>query len=332
MLAQARGRSSWIRRYTAAWAAAARHLGALAVLKYSGIIPTCMAVLVSAIFGSQALDEKNDIHCLYMAWIILIVALAGVWTGDVRSRWIDPWFNRLNFGHAFSQLDQTRFTIRNEAFISVSYFAVCFYVLFYYFVISRFQTPAGGGGYPLSWPIVGFTGGTIAAQMFFTVRYASYVKMAAVVGLQLASRATFTANDMQLLHKLNGASFRDEQLYEPAGNLFVTLGIMATFLGLAMGLVTLDLRSIAEGGSIASLSSFIGCMGLALGASMLGVLIALWSQWLRGFGPSEPTEELLGRSRRTVDAATASIGGIPPHGAPPVPPASGTPPAAGVGP
>ena len=76
------------------------------------------------------------------------------------------------------------------------------------------------------------------------------------------------------------------------------MGIMATFLGLAVGLVTLDLGEITKkgGGDTSSLWSFVGCMGLALGMSMLGVLTAMAAQWLRGHGPAEDTGTLLARA------------------------------------
>jgi hypothetical protein len=133
------------------------------------------------------------------------------------------------------------------------------------------------------------------------------------------------------LKKLRAAVFRDEQLYEPAGNIFVTMGITATFLGLAVGLSTLDLTAIIQGvGNAAdaaagnamlpdgqsaviqqadsgkdfsSLVSFVGCMGLALGISMLGVLMAMAAQWLRGYAPPEGTDAILARATVVLEAA-----------------------------
>jgi len=116
--------------------------------------------------------------------------------------------------------------------------------------------------------------------------------------------------DESRIYALRTPIFRSEQLYEPAGNIFVTVGITATFLGLAVGLVTLDLRALLDATSNVErarpLTAFIGCMGLALGVSMLGVITALAAQCLRGQGAAQTTESLLARAAEHSTTAAAA--------------------------
>ena len=110
----------------------------------------------------------------------------------------------------------------------------------------------------------------------------------------------------ETIRKLKAEVFRYDQLYEPAGNVFVTVGIMATFLGLAVGLVTVDLSSMTEGtpeAMVLTLKSLITCMGLGLGVSLLGVILALLSQGLRGHGPRQTTEAILEMAVSILEAA-----------------------------
>jgi hypothetical protein len=130
-----------------------------------------------------------------------------------------------------------------------------------------------------------------------------------------------------IVRRLRDAVFRDSHLYEPPGNVFVTVGITATFLGLAFGLLSLDLpgilASVSADGSppgdkgqkfVAAITAFTGCMGLALGVSMLGVLTSMAAQWLRGFGPAQSIDDLLARADAAIAPHVAAASADPPDG------------------
>ncbi len=108
--------------------------------------------------------------------------------------------------------------------------------------------------------------------------------------------------------------FRDEAWFEPPGNVFVTVGIAATFLGLASGLATLNfhelfyhlenLNDASDKGMHArnALAGFVRYMGLGIGVSVIGVILAIASQYLRGIASAPiATEEVLKSAERIVE-------------------------------
>jgi hypothetical protein len=199
------------------------------------------------------------------------------------------------------------------------------YLIFYYAALLKFipEDPAIDPGWPVNPLVVAITAMTVFALGLFSVRYAAYIRMT-----RLLEEAVRSSARPDLIQTLREAVFRGEQMFEPPGNLFTTIGITATFLGLAVGLVELNLpglfglgadeatnlvannsagtantanfvtaASTANGAeAVLALRSFVGCMGLALGVSMLGVLNAMAAQWLRGHGAGEATEDLLERA------------------------------------
>ena len=215
--------------------------------------------------------------------------------------------------------------VREGHFLTLCALAITCYIAFYAWAASIFAAPVAVvatasvpvadliGDSPIPWYIVLITTVMVGVLSACSCRYAAYMRMATMLqeGLDKGMRA-----DDRLITRLRKCVFRMEQLYEPPGNIFVTIGITATFLGLATGLVTLDLFSffpvkgevdgdttLRSARAIASLRGFVGCMGLALGLSMLGVLTSMFAQWLRGYGPSESTEALLDRATKPLSAA-----------------------------
>lgn len=256
--------------------------------------------------------------------VIFIGALLGSVAGGWQAARIDPKFKDRNFSdEGREKLDH--YESRKDFFLFVVWTFTAIYIAGLLVAIHKFPVPKGWWPLPLSPLVTTVTFFTIGFQMYFAVRYASFVKM--LVGL--ASRVSDAPGATNASGKppvsietLRRSVFRDEQLYEPPGNVFVTMGITATFLGLAVGLATLDLTAVIpplenatdvlvpkpapnrEG--LSALSSFIGCMGLALGVSMLGVVIAMAAQWLRGHGPSLPTDILLERAQQKIDPPATS--------------------------
>lgn len=224
------------------------------------------------------------------------------------------------------------FDDRKTQFLSFSSGIVCIYLIAYFFALDRIPIADSIGG----WVVAGVTAVTLGVQMFFCFRYASYVQMVVALHFLVGARRKNSLPDsgVALIGELRNSVFRDEQMYEPPGNIFVTMGITATFLGLAIGLSNLDLTAITQGigtaanavadnastmdgdnvtamatvggKDLSSLVSFIGCMGLALGVSMLGVLMSMAAQWLRGYGPAMPTETILSRATEIVEGMPAT--------------------------
>jgi hypothetical protein len=140
-----------------------------------------------------------------------------------------------------------------------------------------------------------------------------------------AKETSFVSIENGKIDSERRVAVKGENLYEPPGNIFVIVGITATFLGLAVALITLDLPSlftasadnsseiadaiynqapngadgqdrVADGKALLAINTFIACMGLSLGMSMLGVLHTVAAQWLRGHGPNETTDALLAQA------------------------------------
>jgi len=147
------------------------------------------------------------------------------------------------------------------------------------------------------------------AMAFFSARYCAYVGLL-VVFSQLLSENSFDAGKSQesrerLLQKISECIHRQETYLEPPGNVFVTIGLASTFLGLAVALGSLNISEVlgqlnskeldtSHKDAVLALTLFVRCMGLSLGMSMLGVVVALAAQWLRGkSGPPTTTDELL---------------------------------------
>ena len=190
---------------------------------------------------------------------------------------------------------------KESTFIFVTSLFSTTYCVGYHFTLAYFvnQMPTAK---PLDEGVVLVTGVTLFAMAFLSMQHACYVK-----STKLLENA-ISKNRKDAVEILRKFVFRAEQLFEPAGNIFVTAGITATFLGLGLGLIMLDPVGIVAAGRASdatgvvpvdrsaitsSLRSFLGCIGLALGMSMLGVVTAMAAQWLRGYGANNSTEDLL---------------------------------------
>lgn len=148
--------------------------------------------------------------------------------------------------------------------------------------------------------ICGTTAGVVGVLAFHAGRHALFVRMITLLG----GAVRMSPKPHKVIRKLKVEVFRYDQFYEPAGNVFVTVGIMGTFLGLAVGLATINLSDLANGiplAMVTTLKSLITCMGFGLGVSLLGVILALLSQGLRGHGPRRSTEDLLDEAARALN-------------------------------
>jgi hypothetical protein len=311
---------------------------------FGGRIPNlCVVVVILFLaweFGRGLIFGPPNYNAVGMALLVSTGAFVGAYYAFDRVEKLDIWFSSLFpiFGqHMRDSIDA--FEVKRGQFLSFSYVCIALYLIAYLVALERLSLARSNAG----WLVIGVTAVTLGAQMFFCVRYAAYVRLIAALKCVVDDKSRyFMVDDMldrdrelgfKRLEQLRDAAFRDEQLYEPPGNIFVTVGITATFLGLAVGLATLDLTAITQGGGnvamvreganvianvvgdnvtaapvegakdLSSLISFIGCMGLALGVSMLGVLMAMAAQWLRGYGPAESTDAILARATKILSDA-----------------------------
>jgi hypothetical protein len=150
---------------------------------------------------------------------------------------------------------------------------------------------------------VAITSLALAFMTYLVVRYCCYMRLLNILGALIKIHHDSTPGDMPGLRKFIGLLrkkiFLDETWFEPPGNVFVTVGIAATFLGLASGLTTMHFQDLfmREHAEL-TLSGFVRYMGLGLGVSVIGVTMAIAAQILRGWtGPSMTTEELLSEAR-----------------------------------
>lgn len=212
-------------------------------------------------------------------------------------------------------------------FLTITWTFVAIYAVGYYYAVWKFAHAADPTSPPVNLAVAAITGVTIGALLFFAVQYAAYVRMTKFLETAIAK----LPKQQKVIRHLREAVFRGEQIFEPPGNVFVTIGITATFLGLAAALVNLDLPGLLQlsndsteadpAAAALALRSFVGCMGLALGVSMLGVMTAVAAQWLRGHGALGSTENLLGIPKVAPPASTASAGSAATAG--PTPPEAG---------
>ena len=159
------------------------------------------------------------------------------------------------------------------------------------------------------------TGIAIFSLAFVTAQYAAYTRMTLVLDVACRNVLDDIPNKLvpRDLDDLRREVFKFETFYEPPGNIFVTIGIAGTFMGLAFGLTTLPLREMmcTTGARDALIYAvpFVRSMGLALGISAAGVVGAIAAHVLRAVGgPSVTVEELLNRAT----TCSAKLRSIPP--------------------
>lgn len=260
--------------------------------------------LTLAIEGIVWIVWPDHLIAVLAAFAVLAGGWAGAHVGRSHPKDIDVAFKNISGRDVDSVRDS--YNKKRGIFLSttVGFFAI--YVIGYLFAHMKLAMTMG-----INWAfVVAITALTLGIQMYFCARYASFVGATSILKALADDRREVQNLKLNQLKELHSAVFRDEQIYEPPGNVFVTMGITATFLGLSVGLATLDLTAITHetDKNLASLYSFVGCMGLALGVSMLGVLMAMMSQWLRGHGPAERTEALLDRVAVLIGGAERPAG------------------------
>ena len=204
-----------------------------------------------------------------------------------------------------------------DYFIWTIYSVLGLYIVAYIHVVAQLPQPkpdSAGGEWVQFIPAFA-TGLAIFSLAFVTARYAGFLRLISILDVlcdRLCSvRHNARPSGLESLgwthvDEIQKAVFRMETLYEPPGNMFVTIGIMGTFLGLAFGLSTLPLsqmmatHDIAVGVGLAV--PFVRSMGLALGISTTGVIAALaahlWRSW---GGPPAAVDELISRARAYVE-------------------------------
>ena len=142
---------------------------------------------------------------------------------------------------------------------------------------------------------------------YAAARYTAFVRLLALFDFLLLPGNRSLRN--VLLPKVSERVHREETWFEPPGNIFVTIGLASTFMGLAAALGSMDISHFlalhkpdatpaeaqaATDGAMRELTIFLRCMSLGLGMSMLGVLVAITAQRFRGIsGPATTTDELL---------------------------------------
>ena len=287
----------------------------------------CLLTLAGTCIAIFALGENYGAskYAYYGAGSIFIGSLVGYLIGGVSINVTDDKLRDDNRSAALTALDSEHPPIIGS-FISITVLLAAFYIIFYFLAVySMSRHIDSETTSPIDTKVLILSAVTIGVFGIFSVRYANHVKM--TWRLETALAAPPETRNRDLIEVLRAAVFRGEHLYEPPGNIFVTVGITATFVGLAVALVILDLPSLlgqASAGdtaeaanavqqaaktpavleeerrvrAMASLTAFVGCMGLALGMSMLGVMTAMAAQWLRGLGASRCTDDLVAEADR----------------------------------
>lgn len=283
------------------------HAGSTGFFRTLGGFPMLLCVgLTVVVLGARlfdALQTNTSAKAILTTMMVLGGAVAGALWAVHHARKIDPLFRDRNFTKQVNDaLDG--FDDKKNVFLALVAGLTCAYLFGFLVALEKFPA-SNANAWPLPLHVALVTAGTIGLQMYFAVRYASFVRMLVALDAVLSDIEDAAAK-LPTLRWLRRSLFRDEQLYEPSGNIFVTMGITATFLGLAVGLATMDLAAVAKSKDLSSVSSFIGCMGLALGISMLGVLSAMSAQWFRGHGPTLSTDLLLERALCAIESAPAS--------------------------
>jgi len=281
-----------------------------------GFLSRLKAIPVAAIFSlflvlyvvGRSIYTHAHVAAILAAAFVAIGSIVGYFAGGALARTVDRSIDqdiRKRGGSKLLQSIDSNLDTRYDNFLTFSAIATGLYITMYFEAIKSFEVgPDAILGLPVNPVIVLVTAITIFFLNLFCVRYASYVKMTKCLEsvVREAPERQRLPDEKALIDSVREVVFRDAQLYEPPGNVFVTVGITATFLGLAIALIGLDLPGLLESRarSTASLAAFVACMGLALGMSMLGVMTALAAQWLRGYGAGEGTEDLLMRADRCV--------------------------------
>ncbi|HWD27188.1 MAG TPA: hypothetical protein VG387_08485 [Rhizomicrobium sp.] len=195
-----------------------------------------------------------------------------------------------------------------DFFILAICLVIAVYIIAYTYVISYLPVPDTSDVIRLMPQIA--TGVSIFGLAFVAVRYACFLRLTLILEAvtahfakppELRDTTKFHGIMPSTLDDLQQAVFRMETLYEPPGNIFVTIGIMGTFLGLAFGLSTLPLDSMMHSDfktAVTQSVPFVRSMGLALGISTTGVIAALAAHFWRSWsGPPDSIEGLVSRAR-----------------------------------
>ena len=96
-------------------------------------------------------------------------------------------------------------------------------------------------GVHVTWFVVVISAAMMATFAYFAARYTLYVKLLAYLDRALSPSHKM---DDECRGFMRACLRREEALFEPAGNVFVTVGIAATFIGLAVSLGTLDVDGV----------------------------------------------------------------------------------------
>lgn len=263
----------------------------------AGLWPAIIMLITAAFIALAPSDNMARLEALAVVVGASVGFLVGGYRISLNGNWLVPLYGVESDDWSTAKRAEK---LHEGAYLGLVSAFIALYALFYWYAARGFaqSVQASASEPPIPFAIALVTAMTVGALAACSARYAAYIRSATCLSVLVDSEHT----DEKALRRVRVAVFRSEQLFEPPGNVFITLGIMATFLGLALGLVTLDLGQFLvqrpnTGVAMSSLKSFIGCMGLALGVSMLGVATALAAQWLRGYGPAVATEDLLETSR-----------------------------------
>lgn len=289
----------------------------MAYLVREGLFGLLFIVFTGSVIIYIDSSYDADIAAYYCVGIVIAGSFTGYVIGGIISKMREDRIKINGRAGPLAEIDGQHSAIMGS-FCNITITLTCFYIIFYFAAMAAMADNLDkGSNFPVDIKVLLLSAVTIGFFGSFSVLYAAYVRM--TKRLELALKSSAREQNRDLIQLLRDAVFRGEHLYEPPGNIFVTVGITATFMGLSVGLVILDMPSLlgpagdinavdpavggpqpagsgpgsGRGNALASLTAFVGCMGLALGMSMLGVSTAMAAQWLRGLGANKNIEDLL---------------------------------------
>lgn len=225
---------------------------------------------------------------LIVACTVLSVILARILNGD---RW-DILDNVDDKKSNDSRVLCRKFRRRAEATRNILFSLSALYAGFYTYIMWSVDFSDGAGTYFIVCLIASLA---VGAMNYFFISSIDFNSRLLVLEHFSVTIDQPTTSEDDLRREVFAAS----QVYEPAGNIFVLIGIGTTFLSLSFGLITLDPRQILAA-EVVALQKFIACMGLALGVSVLGIIAAVLSQYMRAASASKPTEDILEEASTSV--------------------------------
>ena len=206
------------------------------------------SVILIVGIGGRAIQTNAHFAAILAVVAIWVGSILGYLRGGALARRVERSIDKTvknRHGSRFLNTISSDIDSRCDSFLTFTATSTMLYIGMYFEAIRTFP-PDPGALLGLSIkPVVILTAVTVFFMGMFSVRYANYIKMTRSLEsvVRDGSGRDKSFDDKILIQSIREAVFRDAQIYEPPGNVFVTLGITATFLGLAVALIGLDLPS-----------------------------------------------------------------------------------------